>query len=99
MRYNKSNSLKSYRVGQGKNTTIHTIKQEVYDYLQEDTVTTKMLSLALDIKVSSLCGAIRTLEKNGQLQKVIKNTCQATENKAYYLSTNKSLFKNNYLIK
>jgi ribosomal protein S25 len=96
---NKSNSfIKSFKKGlQGKNTTIQTIKQSVYDYLEQDTATTKMLSLALDIKVSSLCAAIRTLEKNGKLQKVVKTLCDATDNKAFYITTNKALFRNNYL--
>ena len=93
----KSNSLnKSFEKGQGKNTTINTIKQRVYDYLQQDVATTKMLSFALEVNVKSLCGAIRRLEKIGLLQKVVKNGCNATGNKAYFLTTKKELFKSNY---
>jgi hypothetical protein len=97
MSINKSNSLKSYRVGQRKNTIFQSQEKAIFYYLLEHTATNTMISYATGIPQKNICRAKRNLEKLGKLQEVKKAVCKITGFKCYYLTTNKNLFKNNYL--
>jgi len=94
----KSNSLKkSFEKGQGKNTSFQSQEKTIFQYLKKHTATTTMLTAATGIPQKCITRYKRELEKEGKLQEVVKAICKSSGFKAYYLTTNTSLFKKNYL--
>jgi len=96
MKTNKSNSFnKSFQKGlQSKNTILESQTKIIFQYLLEHTVTNTMVSFATNVSQKNICRIKRNLEKEGKLQEVEKKLCKITGHKAYYLTTNKELFKN-----
>ena len=93
MSENTPNNLKSFEKGQGKDNHFKSQEKAIFQYLQEHTATASMVSKALDMPQKNICRAKRDLEKRGLLQEVERKLCQITSFKAYYLTTNKELFK------
>lgn len=97
MSINKSNSRKSFEKGHGKNKSFKSQEKTILYFLQKNTSTATMVTDATGIKQKNICRAKRNLEKSGQLQEVERKLCKSSGFKAWYLTTNKELFKTNYL--
>lgn len=67
------------------------------NYLQKHTITATMLAHETGIKQKNICRFKRRFEKIGQLQEVERKLCKSTGFMAWYLTTNKALFKSKYL--
>ena len=93
MSVNKSNSLKSFEKGQGKNTNSDTQEKTIFKYLFENTATASMVSEATSIPQKNICREKRKLEIDGKLKEVRKGICKITGFEAFYLSTNPEVWK------
>ena len=93
----QSNSLnKSFEKGQGKNTSFQTQEKTIFHYLKKHTATATMLTDATGIPQKCITRYKRDFEKAGKLQEVLQAMCKSSGFKAWYLTTNKDLFKSNY---
>lgn len=93
----KSNSLKkSFEKGQGKNKGFQSQEKTIFQYLKKHTATATMLTAATGIPQKCITRYKRDFEKAGKLQEVVKAICKSSGFKAWYLTTNKNLFKSNY---
>lgn len=85
-------SLNSIGNEQGKDKHFQTQLKTIFEYLKEHTATASMVTEATGVPQKSICRYKRDLEKKGLLYEIVKKHCEITGFKAWYLTTNKSLF-------
>ncbi|MDM1404493.1 MULTISPECIES: hypothetical protein [Myroides] len=87
---NPNNAFQHKR--QGKDTQKISEITVFYDYLKNHLATSSMASKATGIAQKNLTRYKSELEEQGLLYCVKKDYCKSTRRKAWYLTTNRSLF-------
>jgi hypothetical protein len=80
---------------QGKDKYFQKQKDTIFLYLKNNVATASMISKATGISQKNICRYKRDLEKAGTLWEVKKALCAITGFKAWYLTTNAKLVRNN----
>ena len=83
---------KSFEKGQDKSNERFTQLKTIFEYLQNNTATATMVTDATGVPQKCITRYKRDLEKVGKLKEVKKTFCKITGFKAWYLTTNQSLF-------
>ena len=68
-------------------------EQTIFNYLQNTIATASMVSKATGIAQKNICRYKSDLQKRNLLFEVYKRTCKITGYKAWFLTTNKSLYR------
>lgn len=68
-------------------------EQTIFNYLQNTIATASMVSKATGIAQKNICRYKADLQKRNLLFEVYKRTCKITGYKAWYLTTNKALYR------
>lgn len=92
MRSKNSQSLNPLSIKQGKDKAFRTQLKTIFHYLQDHTATASMVTIATGVPQKCITRYKRDLEKAGRLAEVKKCACQYTGHKAWYLTTDPSLF-------
>lgn len=95
MRENTPNSRKSFRKGHSKYSKTSDLKT-VLSYLNNHIATGSMVCKNTTVEHKNFTRRKRTLEDAGLLQEVKQGLCKVTNQRAWYLTTNKNLFKYPY---
>lgn len=69
----------------------------IFQELQKRPATAAMVSKATGVPQKNLCRYKRDLEKAGRLREIKKDVCEVTGCKAWYLTTDPTLFPDNQL--
>jgi len=85
-------SLSFNSLEQGKDKNLRTQKSTIFHFLEQNTATASMVSVATGIPQKSICRYKRDLETNGLLFEIEKKLCEKTGFRAWYLTTNTGLF-------
>lgn len=69
--------------------------KKVFEYLQHHVATASMVASATGVPQKNICRYKRELEQQGMLSQIKKATCKETGFKAWYLTTNRRMFRQN----